>query len=394
MSMTISDLQHVVANASMIRLSVDLSPLTPDGLVYPPTYAALEKKGPPHIDFRKGWVDGVVRNVVVLDSVQSQANRVEQAILSARQDQRLAYPDIRLSFPDDAAEAVYSVLQLSHRIFDVALQCATLDQQPFFETEAGQRLRSSRPSNATALFELAPLTLLLGAWDSHGGGVQAAKLPRLLTSEIIGLDAELVSISAMKSDPMDIRSNAAELVDAPAGSGRLFELKKAGAKEKSKKPSEFGFGNVPAVNKPRAASISSARQTSLLSCSGLRQLYFPGGKVGTDAVRDLSARTVLAALGLYGLLAQNEAGYRLRSRCELVPLAAGRLEVIGRTLQEVKTFDLGADEALLLLHKALVDANEQGLRWGEDLELSADDRLVELVRRSRIAVGGSDDTDA
>ncbi len=393
MGMTIYDLQDAVANASMIRLSVDLSPLTPDGLVYPPTYAPTEKNGPPHIDFRDGWVDGVVRNVVVLDSVQSQANRVEQAIHAARQDKRLAYPDIRLSFPDDTGEPDYSVLQLSHRVFDVSLQCATLDQQPFFETEAGQRLRSSRPSNATALFELAPLTLLLGAWDSHCRGPQVAKLPRLLTSEIIGLDAEKVSVSATKSDPMDIRKIAAELVDAPAGSGHHFEFKGDGSKEKGKKPSEFGFGNVLSVDKPRAASISVARQTSLLSCSGLRQLHFPGGKAGTDTARDLSARTVLAALGLYGLLAQNEAGYRLRSRCELVPLAAGRLEVIGRTLQVVKTFDLGADEALTLLQGALANAHEQGLLWGKDLELTADDRLTELVRRSRIAAGGSDDAD-
>jgi CRISPR-associated protein Csb1 len=395
MGMSISDLQHAVANASVIRLSVDLSPLTPDGLVYPPTYAAIKKDGLPHIDLRKCWVDGEVRDVVVLDSVQSQANRVEQAILAARQDQRLAYPNIFLSFPDDASEPDYSVLQLSHRVFDVTLQCATLQSQPFFETETGQRLRASRPSNATALFELAPLTLLLGAWDSHGGGgPQVAKLPRLLTSEIIGLDAKPVNVSAMKSDPMDIRRNAAELVEAPPGSGHHFELKPEGSKEKGKKPSEFGFGSVPSVDKPRAASISIARQTSLLSCSGLRQLHFPGDKLGMDAERDLSARTVLAALGLYGLLAQNEAGYRLRSRCELVPLAAGRLEVIGRTLQDLTAFELGANEALTLLQEALVNADEHGLRWGKDLELTADERLAELVRRSRIAASGSDDMDA
>lgn len=392
MSMTLTNLQEAVSNASVIRLNVDLSPLTADGLVFPPTYAAIDKDGRPHIDFRKAWVDGSVRDVVVLDSVQSQANRIEQVILSAKVDQRLAYPDIRVTFPSDPDEPDYSVLQLSHRIFDVTLQCSTLGESLFFETPVGQRIRASRPSNATALFEQAPVTLLLGAWDSHAaGGPQAAKLPRLLTSEIIGLDAVPVSVSAMKTDLMDIRKNSAELVDASPGSGRLFELKAEGSKEKSRKPSEFGFGSVPSTDKPRAASISLARQTSLLSCSGLRQLGFPDDNGEVDASRNLAARTVLAALGLYGLIAQNEAGYRLRSRCELVPHSSARLEVIGRTLDNVTRFDLGAEDALNLLKEALVNAKAHGLAWKADLQLTADDRLTELVRRSRIAAGSGDD---
>lgn len=393
MSMTLTNLQDAVSNASVIRLNVDLSPLTADGLVFPPTYAAITDGGPPHIDFRKAWVDGSVRDVVVLDSVQSQANRIEQVILCAKADQRLAYPDIRVTFPSDPAEPDYSVLQLSHRIFDVTLQCSTLDERPFFETPIGQRLRASRPSNATALFEQAPVTLLLGAWDSHAaGGPQAAKLPRLLTSEIIGLDAVPVNVSATKSDLMDIRKNSAQLVDAPAGTGRLFELKAEGSREKGKKPSEFGFGSVLATDEPRAASISLARQTSLLSCSGLRQLGFPDDSGEIIAARNLAARTALAALGLYGLLAQNEAGYRLRSRCELVPHAAAKLEVIGRTLNDVTHFELGAEEALALLKEALDKAKAHGLAWQADLQLTADDRLTELVRRSRIAAGSGDDS--
>ncbi len=37
MSMTLTNLQDAVSNASVIRLNVDLSPLTADGLVFPPT---------------------------------------------------------------------------------------------------------------------------------------------------------------------------------------------------------------------------------------------------------------------------------------------------------------------------------------------------------------------
>jgi CRISPR-associated protein Csb1 len=392
--MKIEDLKQAVSTGSMIRLAVDLSPMTSDGLVFPPTYAAVEKNGPPHIDFRRAWVDGALRDVVVLDSVQSQANRVEQALLSAKASGRLAYPDIRVTFPADSGEPVYSVLQLSHRVFDVTLACATLGGVPFFESATGKSLRQSNPNSATSLFEHAPATLFLGAWDSHGGGGPlVAKLPRLLTSEIIGLDAVPVNVSAMKSDPMDIRKNAAELFEAAPGSERTFELEPSSPKEKGKKPSEFGFGSVPAVNKPRAASISVARQTSLISCSGLRQLRFPGGAEADADRRNHAARIVLAALGLYGLLAQNESGYRLRSRCELVPVGPAKLEVIGRSLQDVQAHELSSDQALALLDAALAEAKVFGLQWLGDLDLQADDRLVALVARSRAAVGPTAEND-
>lgn len=393
--MNLDDLKSAVQSGSVIRLSVDLSPLTPDGLVFPPTYAAVEKNGPPHIDMRRAWVDGALRDIVVLDSVQSQANRIEHTLLEAKRAGRLAYPNITIEFPPHTGEPSYSVLQLSHRVFDVSLACATYHGTAFFESTLGKSVRQSRPTDATALFQHAPVTLLLGAWDSHGGGGPlVAKLPRLLTSEIIGLDAVSVSVSAMKSDPMDIRKNAAELIDATPDSTRVFEIKPASSMEKPKKPSEFGFGSVPSVDKPRAASISLARQTSLISCSGLRQLRFPGGEsTEVTAQRDEAGRVALAALGLYGLVAQNEAGYRLRSRCELVPVREARIELVGRTLEEVRAFTLSTHEASLLLKQALTEAERYGLTWGQDVQLEADDRLLTLVARSRTASGAADADD-
>lgn len=392
--MKLEELNNAVRRGSVIRLTVDLSPMTPDGLVYPPTYAAVERNGLPHIDMRRAWVDGALRDVVVLDSVQSQANRIEHSLLEAKRAKALAYPDISIEFPEELGEPSYSVLQLSHRVFDVSLACATHNGTPFFESEVGKKIRQSRPTDATALFKHAPVTLLLGAWDSHGGGGPlVAKLPRLLTSEIIGLDAVSVSVSAMKSDPMDIRKNAAELIDAVPDSARVFEIKPPKSKEKSRKPSEFGFGSVPSVDKPRAASISLARQTSLISCSGLRQLSFPPDGSDNPGQRDHAGRVALAALGLYGLVAQNEAGYRLRSRCELVPMREARIELVGRTLEEVNEFALDSTNARQLLNEALNQAKDQGLEWEKDIRLQADDRLVTLVQRSRTASEASDTED-
>ncbi|MGK2898674.1 MAG: type I-G CRISPR-associated RAMP protein Csb1/Cas7g [Burkholderiaceae bacterium] len=389
--MKLDQLLQCVESRSVVRFTVDLATVNADGIVCPPTYAAAKRGEPPYIAFRSAFVNGEQRNVVVLDSPQSQSNRVELALLQAHRAKAIAYPDIEIRFPEGAGfhEPVYSVLQLSHRIYDAVLRACTLDGKPFFGSEIGKSILDARLPLATALFEHAPATLVLGAWDSNGGGgPMSAKIPRLLTSEIIGLDAVPANLSATKFDTMDIRSQVAELVPVnnPA---RRFEIKgregKAG-KEKAKKPSEFGFGSVPSTAVPRAAVVNGALQTSVLSCSGLRHISFPNADGDIDARRDQAGRAVLAALALFGLVAQNESGYLLRSRCELLPRDAGRLELIGRTLQDIETATLDTESARTLLAEACRHASQFGLRFREQvLRLEADDRLQELVRRSRDA---------
>lgn len=389
--MTFEQLLDAVRTSSVIRLSVDLDNLAGDGLVCPPTYAPASKGEPPYMAFRKAWINGHTRDVVVLDSPQSQSNRIETALLAARRAGRIQYPDIEICFPNLPKEPVYSVLQLSHRIYDAVMRAVRMaDGTPFFKSDIGQALVKCRLEDATALFKHAPVTLVLGAWDSNGGGgPMSAKIPRLLTSEIIGLDAQRADLSATKFDPMDVRSQVAELLPTEDAVER-FKIKTAG-KEKSKKPSEFGFGSVPATAVPRAAVINGALQTSVLSCTGLRQIAFGVGHDEASQSRNNAGRAVLAALSLYGLLAQNEAGYRLRSRCELMPRDGGRLELIGRTLQEVTPLALTADTARELLLQTLEHARSHDLEFRpEVLQLQADDRLTELVKRSRDAVASGD----
>ncbi|AJE23687.1 type I-G CRISPR-associated RAMP protein Csb1/Cas7g [Azotobacter chroococcum] len=379
-------LLHAVKFNSVIRYINKLVPLFSDGLVCPPTYAA-RKGEPPYIAFRQAVMGAELRDVVVLDSPQSQSNRIEHALLSAHRAGHIPYPDILITFPEEIKEPDISVLQLSHRIYDAVLRTANFGHEPFFSSAIGRAIQDARPNHATALFEHAPLTLLLGGWDSNGGMVsKAAKLQRLMTSEIIGLDARPASLSATKLDVLDIRSQAAELMqsDDPV---RRFEIKPQKSRGKGKKPSEFGFGNVPSTDVPRAAVISSAIQTSVLSCSGLRSLCFPSANGQVHPERDQAGHAVLAALALYGLLAQNEAGYLLRSRCELIPEADGQLELIGRTLQDVTHSRLSSDDALTLLKQAIAHAAGFDLAFrAEDLVLAADDRLVELIKRSRSAM--------
>ena len=388
--MDFDQLLSSVATGSVIRLSIGLDNLAGDGLVCPPTYKGDKGDETPYIAFRKAYIDGQPRDVVVLDSPQSQSNRIETAVLQAARAGRIPYPDIEIHFPTLPREPIYSVLQLSHRIYDAVMRAArTADGTPYYRTADGQAVVACGLSDATALFTHAPITLVLGAWDSNGGGGPlAAKIPRLLTSEIVGLDARPAGLSATKFDPMDIRREVAELL--PSGDPIERFTIKTGGREKGKKPSEFGFGSVPATTSPRAAVISGAMQTSLLSCSGLRHIAFGKGHDGASEARNQAGRAVLAALALYGLLAQNDAGYRLRSRCELMPRDGGRLEVIGRTLKDVTPLTLDTSGAHRLLLASLDHASKHGLAFRPDvLQLVADERLTELVKRSRDAVAAA-----
>ncbi|MCF8146200.1 MAG: type I-U CRISPR-associated protein Cas7 [Deltaproteobacteria bacterium] len=67
MSELYAQILSAVADASALRLVVNLKPANVDGLVYPPTYDQGQ-----HI-FRPAWIDGKERDAVLLDSVQSQA---------------------------------------------------------------------------------------------------------------------------------------------------------------------------------------------------------------------------------------------------------------------------------------------------------------------------------
>jgi len=248
----------------------------------------------------------------------------------------------------------------------------------------GQAVYKARLDRASGLYEHAPVTLVLGGWDSHsGGGPLSAKIPRVVTSEIIGVDAIRAQRGAVKFDPMDIRKAAGPVYQSKDPE-RVFELdKKQASDKKEKNPSDVGLGTVPNTEE-RGASIRYALQSSLVSLTAVRRLRFEDSQGKLDVQRDRLGQASTLALGLYGLLSQMEAGYFLRSGCDLIPATQPTLEVVGRTLEEVESFTLDADGAHGLLQECLSRAEDAGLAWRrEPMQVGADDRLQQLVRRSR-----------
>lgn len=378
MSQLYSILSSAVAEASIIRLVMHLKPVNADGIIYPPTY-----EGGRHI-FRPAWVNGERREAVILDSVQSQANRVEMAILDAHRRECIAYPNIELTINAETGEERYSVLELSHRVYDATLRMSTVDGVPFANSEIGKEIYSARIEKAAALYKHSPITLTLGGWDSHGGGGPlVAKIPRTLTSEIVGLDALPVETAAVKFDPMDIRKDAGPLYDSNDPE-RLYEIDKSkAASKKEYRPSEKGLGSVPSLSNTGAV-ITEAVQTSLVSCSAVRRLRFERNDGSCDDTSDRACQTVIVTLGLYGLIAQMDTGYNLRSGCDLLPEHQPKIEIIGRTLEEINTHEVNADDARKALLEALSTATHQGFTWRKDtIHAEADERLITMVERSR-----------
>jgi CRISPR-associated protein Csb1 len=374
-----------------LRVVTKLEPAGgPGDKVFPPTYEggkyATEKR----------LIDGQQVDAVLLDSVQSQANRMEAALLGAFRRRDCELPVLQVTIPRSRGDSVVTALDAPHRAFDAIFRDSLLDGKKFRESPLGQRLVGARADNATGLFEGCPTALVFGAWDSTSGegGTHAAKFPRALVSEIVGLNATQGHKTSSRIDPLGIIAKAAEIYRSEADLWTLDE--KAAVKEKkvpakvgkSGRPSEINHGNVtPTISKDGESggvTLSGAVQTTVLSFPQLRRLYFPKPEASDPSPdRDVAGRAVLAAVALYAVTLQQAEGYFLRSRCHLIPCESAAYQLVGATAQQVEPVPVTKDLARDALKMAVGRAREAGLIWQAGvIKLTPTEKLVELVRRS------------
>ncbi len=204
--LTSERLKKAVAEDAAIRFLARLQPAGGHGdKVFPPTYAGGQYALESRVD-----EDCVVKDVVLLDSVQSQANRMEQGLLAAHRAKRVTLPMISVSFSkiEQLKElGDITVLDAPHRLADAILRDSMLGGALFPSTPEGQVLRRSTPKNATKLFEICPTGLLFGLWESTGeAGGSGVKFQRAIVSEIVGVGAVVGRRTASRIDPLQIRS--------------------------------------------------------------------------------------------------------------------------------------------------------------------------------------------
>ena len=426
--------ETVRGTAAAFRCVTDYQPAGgPGDKVFPPTYEGGKYATEERID----PATGEIRRCVLLDSVPSQANRMELALLEAHRAGHIELPLLVARFDQNELLKKFTVtsLEAPHRAADALFRDSRLGGVMFRKSGQGKVLDTAEVRNATGLFGLCPTALVFGLWDSTGprGGL-GAKFQRAVVSEIVGYNAVPGKNTASRIDPAEIRIDAGTLYQRESSGDDVpdWTLHETSAKhDKSKpvplgkgskrgKPSQANHGNVTPdyayvrdqngqiayedeaitdsdgrpvldtrgkqVRKPRILggfTISKATQTTVLSLSALRRLRFPrNGSADSNPEADAAARTALAALGLAaGTLARSDTD--LRSRCQLFAERAPVWELLDRPGKTPQEFTLDADESLGLLGEAIAKAKDCGLPWEGEIELTPSPELVELIQRSQ-----------
>lgn len=408
MPLNLEQLRKFVAGDTVaIRGTATLEPAGgPGDKIFPPTHSVDDKNRKPGAKyaFEPRRIDGRDATCVLIDSVQSQANRMEEALQALWDDGKIALPVISVDFSAVAPEVGrVTSLTAPHRIADAILRDSLLDGQLFRFSDIGRSFTDASTKNATALFKVCPTGLVFGLWDSTGpvGGL-GAKFQRSLVSEIVGINAVAGSKTESRIDPLNILKKASDIYVAADDEERWTTDVSQAKKEdgvavkfgKEGKPSEVNHGNVtPSIDSVGGGvTIDEARHTVVLSLASLRRLGFSAGPE--------EARTVLAALGLLAVLAAESRGHDLRSRCLLVPKkgSALKLEAVGRD-GATTAVELDLPGAIALYNEA-VGALPGAIGFdkpaGEALaELQPSPKLADLVTKSRrLAAAEADAGDA
>lgn len=404
--LTLDNLRAAVAGGAVAFRSINK--LVPAGgshdKVFPPTYLK-ERTAETKYAFETRVVDGMEKSSVLLDSVASQANRMEEALLEGWKRGELKFPLVRVDFTHVAEleDVDYiSALQAPHRIADALLRDSLLGDVPFRLSTVGRAITDARPDHATAMFEYCPTALLFGVWDSTGpkGGL-GAKFQRAIVSEIVGIGAHVGVKTASRLDPVGIQSGVTIYADPedPTGwtseeavAGRTKKKYSRGSAKETGRPAAINHGNIPPTIDKEAGgvTIEYALHTVVISLPALRRLRFskrtdgqPFKDVAARDAAELAARTTIAALGLAAIVYQHDNGYDLRSRSLLVGNGPFHIEQVGR---DGATTPIVIDRPTAegLLAAAANSAAVAGLAWKTDaIDLTPATKLADVIRASR-----------
>lgn len=397
-------LDAVAGDSVALRSRLTLHPAGGDGdKVFPPSYAT--DRGVAHkyvVEERQVGDSDRVTDTVLLDSVASQANRAELALLDGWEDSELAFPVPFVDFSEDGGVTDYdklTVLEAPHRLADAIFRDSLLDGTLFRLSSVGQAITDASPRNATDLYRYSPTALLFGQWDSTGpkGGL-GSKFQRAYVSEIVGFDASVGKKVGSRIDPLQIEKvapedrvfNSTDPAEVWTHDRSLAEIKKGKPVHASRgsesgeagQPSKINHGNVaPTIDAAAGGvTISSALQTTVISFAALRRLRFKGH--GREA--RAAACTAVAALGVAAIAYQHQLDFDLRSRCLLIPAHPPRLEFLGRDGAAHEQVEVDREGAARILAEATVHASELGIGWETNqVRLVPAPKLIELIGRSR-----------
>lgn len=296
-----------------------------DPIIFPPTYANPKEKDPPvyNIDhfgetaslgkrferFKKTHAfmnserveEGKLHSVCVIDSIPSQANRIEPAFARLVDDEGKPVklvPTVKVKAKIENEERELDLLiDAGHRIADAMLRYTSIAD----DVSAAILARKNRDKpDSKLLAKLAPTSLVFGMWDSQATGV---KIPRLINSIIRAYDVREYRRSSQFNPAMDYEAAG---VTTDKGDVRLSEVGMDGA------PSTFQLGGIEAMG-------GICREASLNLCT-LRDIE------STSPEETLKLQRYILGLSLVAITYLDGKVLNLRQGCQLVGVPGKPLE--------------------------------------------------------------------
>jgi len=269
----------------------------PEGVFFPATYAAAEDKqkfpGGYNIDVFPEPAqlrhDAPLRieayptsaNACLVDSVGSQANRIEPIFGSAKYSHLIPQITIKVG------ERIVSLLNAGHRAADALVRFSKAGELTWTAFHDLMRY-----SDASAMARLAPTSLLFGVWDSRG---TQTKVPRVFRSVIRAENVRKLTRSAQFNRAVKFVEEGAINENLDVGDGDKNPLSREGFKDN---PAPFSHGgviatggiyrdvtiNLVAIRRLRANDL--ARQFDPLATQALRRYILGLALVAGTAVSD------------------------------------------------------------------------------------------------------------
>ena len=301
----------------------------PDVPIFPPTYPALKDTGKHRFDTPytiNETKDGI--RICDLDSVQSQANRMEAAFANGLKDM----------VPQHAVRAgnhpPIPLTELPHRVVDASIRATPL------AADIHQWMLALDSGDPKPLARVAPTTFVYGAWDSRDTQV---RLPRAVRSEIRAYDVSVFTRSAQYSGAFPRESLGIDDKD--------WSRKRGDA-------AGVGFAPAPSVDAHGGILVhGGVVHSASILLNVLRKYRTPDGN-------DLLP-TYLLGLALGGLLV-GASDYNLRSGCCLVPAGPAEWRSVAGN-GERQPVEISKDSAIGELREA-------ARQWAEavDVELGGE----------------------
>ena len=281
------------AKVALVRKEHLLPVSGPGGVFFPPTFANSEPKG------EKGSIyvtdDLPEGRSVIVDTVGSQANRMEALFLPPSGPLRDLVPQIELTAqrPEGRPPVVVNLLEAGHRAADALARFSDLEPDIRNAFRAIEEGRDYSP-----MAHISPLSLVFGVWDSRGFSGARTKVPRMVTSSV-------------RAHDVTVLHRAAQFVPALRRKMEKGEIEQMTESNSENKLSEDGLAEAPSYGLGGVVSRGPIVREGVLSLVALRNLN--GKDVGSTA----KLRRYILGLAMLSLTAPLSPEYR--SGCILVP---------------------------------------------------------------------------